>query len=85
MCELFILKGGAGGDAEENEDDGTDVSAGKYGTYGMIQSTEEAPLKSRQFVHVRDLRNDKADQCVWLRGRLHTSRAKGKILHHLSH
>lgn len=69
---------GGGADPEENEDGGVDVSAGKYGAHGMIQSNGDAELIARQFVHVRDLENDKADQIVWVRGRLHTSRAKGK-------
>lgn len=69
---------GGGGGAEEAEDGGVDTSAGKYGSLGMIQSNGDTQLAARQFVHVRDLENDKADQIVWVRGRLHTSRAKGK-------
>lgn len=66
-----------GGAAEEVEDSGPDVSAGKYGPYGMIQSNGDDELRARQFVDVRDLGQDKADTTVWVRGRLHTSRAKG--------
>lgn len=67
-----------GGAADENEDGGVDVSAGKYGNHGLIQSNADAQLQARQFAHVRDLGKDKADKIVWVRGRLHTSRAKGK-------
>ena len=42
----------------------------------MIQSAETH--EDRKFVDVKDLGASLADQVVWLRGRLHTSRAKGK-------
>lgn len=71
-------KAARGGGAAEPEDSGPDVSAGKYGSHGMIQSTSDPELLARQFVHVRDLDEGKADQSIWVRGRLHTSRAKGK-------
>ncbi|XP_067002970.2 aspartate--tRNA ligase, cytoplasmic isoform X1 [Anabrus simplex] len=52
-----------------------DYSAGKYGALPMIQSGDKI---SREFTHVKDLTKVLADQTVWIRGRLHTSRAKGK-------
>ncbi|XP_049844446.1 aspartate--tRNA ligase, cytoplasmic [Schistocerca gregaria] len=52
-----------------------DFCAGKYGQPPMIQSAEKT---QRNFVHVKDIKDEIAGQCVWVRGRLHTSRAKGK-------
>lgn len=79
----MIIQSG-GGEAEENEERGVDVSSGKYGNYGMIQSEGNAEQLARQFMHVCDLGTEKADQTVWVRGRLHTSRAKG-IMFRLFH
>ncbi|XP_015178219.1 PREDICTED: aspartate--tRNA ligase, cytoplasmic [Polistes dominula] len=59
-------------DAVEQED----VSVGKYGQLTMIQSNEVH--KERIFVHVKELNKQLENQTIWLRGRLHTSRAKGK-------
>lgn len=55
--------------------DAEDCSQGRYGQPPMIQSTEAL---SRNFVHVRDLQPSLVNTTVWVRGRLHTSRAKGK-------
>uniref|UniRef100_A0A7E4UTF2 Aspartate--tRNA ligase, cytoplasmic n=1 Tax=Panagrellus redivivus TaxID=6233 RepID=A0A7E4UTF2_PANRE len=52
-----------------------DVSEGHYGTYGLIQSTER---KDITFTNVADLTEALDGKEVWLRGRLHTSRVKGK-------
>ncbi len=41
----------------------------------LIQSKEKV---DRQFVSVRDINETLAKQTIWLRGRLHTSRGKGK-------
>ncbi|XP_034253211.1 aspartate--tRNA ligase, cytoplasmic [Thrips palmi] len=71
-------KAARGAATEEAEESGPDVSAGKYGSLGMIQSSSDPELLAREFVHVRDLDEKKADQSIWVRGRLHTSRAKGK-------
>lgn len=57
-------------------DQGEDVSAGKYGELGIIQS--KSKHLDRVFSHVKDLNPTLENQTVWLRGRLHTSRAKGK-------
>ncbi|CAL7933364.1 unnamed protein product [Xylocopa violacea] len=53
-----------------------DVSIGKYGETGLIQSKEK--YTERKFTDIKNLKQDLEDQTVWLRGRLHTSRAKGK-------
>ncbi|XP_001606085.1 aspartate--tRNA ligase, cytoplasmic [Nasonia vitripennis] len=53
-----------------------DTSVGKYGQVKMIQSAE--PHDERKFAHIKDLNTELAGQVVWIRGRLHTSRGKGK-------
>ena len=58
------------------EDGGVDVSEGKYGSYGLMQSKE---IKTQELTRVGSLDLSKADQDVWVRGRLHTSRAKGVL------
>ena len=62
----------AGGD---DVADGPDVSEGKYGPTQMNQSRDRP---NRQLVDVGILSPKLAEQSVWARGRLHTSRAKGK-------
>lgn len=42
----------------------------------MIQSAEK--LEDRKFKAIKDLIKELEGQTFWLRGRLHTSRAKGK-------
>lgn len=59
-------------DVKETED----FSIGRYGQPAMIQSTEKHT--DRKFVDVKNLDAKLEDVTVWLRGRLHTSRAKGK-------
>jgi len=59
----------AGGDA------GEDCAAGCYGVMPMIQSKEKV---DRTIVRVGDLTAERAGEKVWVRGRLHTSRAVGK-------
>lgn len=49
---------------------------GKYGQTNMIQSKEK--FEDRKFTVIKDLNTNLENQMVWLRGRLHTSRAKGK-------
>ncbi|CAD7015300.1 unnamed protein product [Ceratitis capitata] len=56
----------------EEAGDAVDVSAGRYGSTGLIQSKEK--FEERKFVSPTEYR----DQVVWVRGRVHTSRAKGK-------
>jgi len=60
-------------DQESNED----ISDGKYGVLKMIQSSKDY-VPDRVFVDVKNLMSALADNSVWIRGRLHTSRAKGK-------
>lgn len=57
---------------ETNEED---VSVGLYGFLGLIQSSERP---QREYLHVRELGAKTAGKTVWLRTRMHTSRAKGK-------
>lgn len=53
-----------------------DISVGKYGDTGLIQSKEK--YAERKFTGIKNLTPTLENQTVWLRGRLHTSRAKGK-------
>ncbi|XP_027740101.1 aspartate--tRNA ligase, cytoplasmic isoform X3 [Empidonax traillii] len=61
----------------ENEDSSAadDYAKERYGVSSMIQSQEKP---DRVLVRIKDLTLEKADQEVWVRGRIHTSRAKGK-------
>ncbi|OZC11555.1 aspartate--tRNA ligase [Onchocerca flexuosa] len=52
-----------------------DVSEGRYGAYGIIQSAERKKL---DFIDVKDVFVNLEGQEIWIRGRLHTSRIKGK-------
>lgn len=57
------------------EEEGEDFSKDLYGKYEMMQSQD----KPKRTLHkIKDLTNNLADQKLWIRGRLHTSRAKGK-------
>uniref|UniRef100_A0A3B1K714 Aspartate--tRNA ligase, cytoplasmic n=1 Tax=Astyanax mexicanus TaxID=7994 RepID=A0A3B1K714_ASTMX len=47
----------------------------RYGVSEMVQSQEKL---DRTLVRVQDLTTQKAGQLVWVRARIHTSRAKGK-------
>uniref|UniRef100_A0A7M4EAG9 Aspartate--tRNA ligase, cytoplasmic n=1 Tax=Crocodylus porosus TaxID=8502 RepID=A0A7M4EAG9_CROPO len=47
----------------------------RYGVSSMIQSQEKP---ERVLVKIKDLTTEKADEVIWVRGRIHTSRAKGK-------
>lgn len=72
-------KAASGKDENQNQEQSSaeDVSVGKYGPFGMIQS--KVKLDERKFVDVTELVNYvKGKEPVWLRGRVHTSRAKGK-------
>jgi len=53
---------------------GDDYAAGCYGVMPMIQSKEKI---DRNIVRVGDLTAARAGEKVWVRGRLHTSRAVG--------
>ncbi|CAF0722993.1 unnamed protein product [Rotaria sordida] len=52
-----------------------DFSQGNYGIMPLIQSKEKI---DRQLIPVRDINEKSAKQTIWVRGRLHTSRGKGK-------
>lgn len=52
-----------------------DYSDGSYGTLPMIQSKTKV---DRQLSHLKELTPELADQKIWVRGRLQTSRSKGK-------
>ena len=52
-----------------------DYSVGFYGNAGMNQSQEKI---ERSVVRVGDIGSTVVDKKIWARGRLHTSRAKGK-------
>lgn len=64
------------GQQETTGDEGKDYSVDRYGVTKMIQST--AKHAERNFVMVHDLSSCGKDALVWVRGRVHTSRAKGK-------
>lgn len=52
-----------------------DCSAGSYGNAGLNQSQEKLV---RSVVRVGDIGLPLLNQKIWVQGRLHTSRAKGK-------
>uniref|UniRef100_A0A1I8EA34 Aspartate--tRNA ligase, cytoplasmic n=1 Tax=Wuchereria bancrofti TaxID=6293 RepID=A0A1I8EA34_WUCBA len=61
---------------EENEKEvDEDISKGCYGAYGIIQSAE---LRRLDFIDVKDVFVNLEGHEIWIRGRLHTSRIKGK-------
>ncbi|KAK7471420.1 hypothetical protein BaRGS_00035972 [Batillaria attramentaria] len=60
-----------GAHEKENED----VSEGRYGTLPLNQSQEKV---QRKIYKICELTPELADKKVWVRARLHTSRAKGK-------
>lgn len=51
------------------------MSVGNYGDAGLVQSKEKHA--ERKFTDIKNLTPELEKQSVWLRGRLHTSRAKG--------
>jgi len=61
--------------AEDDKDEGPDVSAGKYGNQEMNQSKTKPNIV---ITHIGDLGVKLNEKTVNIRGRLHTSRAKGK-------
>merc|ERR1711988_1078224 len=61
---------------QQGGDDGVDVSEGKYGVAQMNQSREKPDIR---LIENFSILTEKLDnQLVWVRARLHTSRAKGK-------
>lgn len=65
----------ANGHQDENDVEGADVSEGCYGKCAMNQSRERL---SRALVDVAALGTKLDGQDMWVRARVHTSRAKGK-------
>jgi len=74
MAKRAAAKGDAG-QAGDEEDLGPDVSAGNYGVSPMNQSRDKPDFR---FIDVSVLSSKLNEQSVWIRARLHTSRAKGK-------
>ncbi|XP_003740658.1 aspartate--tRNA ligase, cytoplasmic [Galendromus occidentalis] len=62
-------------DRQESATSGEDVSKGKYGSYGMIQSSERL---ERTLTPISSCTSKLVGQEVWVRGRIHVSRSKGK-------
>lgn len=62
----------------ENKEAEEDVAQGKYGNLGLIRSSEEDKRRTLEFTKVKDLNPEIKDEIVRIRGRLHTSRTKGK-------
>ncbi|VDM54449.1 unnamed protein product [Angiostrongylus costaricensis] len=65
----------AEGLTQGNDGENEDVSAGLYGNYGMIQS---ADVKDIMFTRVCKIDVDGHGKQVWVRGRVHAIRSKGK-------
>lgn len=61
--------------AEQQEADEDDFAKDRYGISPMVQSQQKL---DRALVRVQDLTPEKAEQQIWVRARIHTSRAKGK-------
>ncbi|CAB4055469.1 DARS [Lepeophtheirus salmonis] len=61
--------------SNEEANDGPDVSKGYYGKRPMIQSVDKPDI---QLTPIKILSPKLSDQIIWMRARLHTSRAKGK-------
>ena len=53
-----------------------DVSAGRYGSYGIMRSEHKFP--DRHLIKLRQIGERPAGTTVWTRGRVHASRSKGK-------
>ncbi|VDN84314.1 unnamed protein product [Brugia pahangi] len=60
---------------ENEKEEDEDISKGCYGAYGIIQSIE---LRKLDFIDVKDVFVNLEGHEIWIRGRLHTSRIKGK-------
>ncbi|KAK1166046.1 aspartate--tRNA ligase, cytoplasmic-like isoform X1 [Acipenser oxyrinchus oxyrinchus] len=61
--------------AEQQSTDEEDFAKDRYGLSPLVQSQHKL---DRVLVRVQDLTTEKTDQLLWLRARIHTSRAKGK-------
>ncbi|XP_013099686.2 aspartate--tRNA ligase, cytoplasmic [Stomoxys calcitrans] len=67
---------GKGENGDNAGDSAEDCSAGRYGMCGIINSKEKHD--ERKFVAVTELSSHMGKGPVWVRGRVHTCRAKGK-------
>ncbi|XP_076262994.1 aspartyl-tRNA synthetase [Rhynchophorus ferrugineus] len=56
--------------------DEADISVGKYGNLPLIRSDPSAPKRS--FTYIKELNKSLANKVIWVRGRLHALRARGK-------
>ncbi|CAB1346701.1 unnamed protein product [Coregonus sp. 'balchen'] len=61
--------------ADSQSTDEDDFAKDRYGVPPMVQSQQKL---DRVLVRVQELTPEKADQLIWVRARIHTSRAKGK-------
>uniref|UniRef100_A0A8C6TWL0 Aspartate--tRNA ligase, cytoplasmic n=1 Tax=Neogobius melanostomus TaxID=47308 RepID=A0A8C6TWL0_9GOBI len=61
--------------ADQHTTEEDDFAKDRYGVSAMVQSQQKL---DRPLVRVHDLTVAKADQLLWVRARVHTSRAKGK-------
>ncbi|KAL7882267.1 hypothetical protein AOLI_G00091160 [Acnodon oligacanthus] len=61
--------------AEQQTADEDDFAKDRYGVSAMVQSQEKV---DRTLVRVQELTPQRGGQLVWVRARIHTSRAKGK-------
>ncbi|XP_058828892.1 aspartate--tRNA ligase, cytoplasmic [Topomyia yanbarensis] len=64
------------GQQETTDTESKDYAEGLYGVTKMIQSTVKH--SERNFVPVHELSSNMKDSVVWVRGRVHTTRSKGK-------
>ncbi|CAJ0569261.1 unnamed protein product, partial [Mesorhabditis spiculigera] len=82
--ELTQQKGPSANDASGDKEE--DVSVGCYGSYGLVQSTDE---KDIVFTELNVINKDLANKEIWVRGRVHTTRSTGKscflVLRHKVH
>jgi len=64
----------------ENVVEEVDISSGKYGVMELINSQDavDSDRRKRVYTHVKSLEPNLQGKKVWVRARLHTSRAKGK-------
>ena len=58
-------------------DAGVDVAEGRYGDLPLIQSAERI---ERRIYDLKELTKDLAEQKIWVRARLQTSRSKGRLI-----
>ncbi|GMT19925.1 hypothetical protein PFISCL1PPCAC_11222, partial [Pristionchus fissidentatus] len=79
-------KGEGAGDEAAAKEDEEDVSVGMYGSYGLIQSSD---VKDIKFTELAEINAGLDGQEIWVRGRIHATRSKGKtafiVLRHRVH